>query len=262
MKRSRLAALVLLVAAAAIAQNATSPGPGDPISPGYVAGADAGFHNISASGAFAGTAGTFSGYVSGQDAGLHNVVQSGDHFVSGYSGIQDAGANHVVASGTVSAARLEFLGGGTPGFERGGNAIVQTSSGDNLAVLGTAGNSGSQSSWYVYASVNNPASGGDCSGRLSDFCINDDLAIASGGTTGATISGAGVAVFNTSVRVAFTTIGTCAAGVEGALRLDTASGIATGQATRLCMCRSAGASDYAWINVITGTVGNATTCNP
>lgn len=207
---------------------------------------------------------TVSGFTAGRDAGFHNVVQSGNHFVFGHSGIQDAGANHIVASGTVSVTRLEFNGGGTPGLERGGNAIVQTSSGDNLAVLGTSGNSGSQSSWYVYASVNNPASGGDCSDHLSDFCVNDDLSIASSGTTGATITGAGAATFLTSLHVDDTNIGTCNAGAEGVIRQDRLAGGTTGARTRLCLCTSDGAGSpaYAWQNIISGTVGTSSVCDP
>lgn len=62
------------------------------------------------------------------------------------------------------------------------------------------------------------------------------------------------------IRLDLITLGTCAAGVEGTLRGDTASGVSTGHATRLCWCASDGAGVYAWVNAITGTGGTATTC--
>lgn len=53
---------------------------------------------------------------------------------------------------------------------------------------------------------------------------------------------------------------TCAAGLEGMLSRDVLSGVATGKRTKLCLCTSAGASDYVWQNVVTGTLGTTTTC--
>jgi len=54
---------------------------------------------------------------------------------------------------------------------------------------------------------------------------------------------------------------TCAVGLEGNLLVDSASGANTGHATRLCMCRSNGSNTYAWINVVTQTVGTTTSCS-
>jgi hypothetical protein len=54
---------------------------------------------------------------------------------------------------------------------------------------------------------------------------------------------------------------TCASGFEGWIVRDSSAGAATGNPTRMCMCRSAGASDYTWVNMVTGTVGTNTTCS-
>lgn len=53
---------------------------------------------------------------------------------------------------------------------------------------------------------------------------------------------------------------TCASGIEGALQQDVAAGVATGKATKMCLCRSNGSSSYAWQNLATGTLGTTTTC--
>lgn len=58
------------------------------------------------------------------------------------------------------------------------------------------------------------------------------------------------------------TLDTCAVAFEGTVERDVLAGVATGARTRLCVCTSAGASDYAWQNVVTGTVGTSTTCSP
>jgi hypothetical protein len=194
--------------------------------------------------AMTGTSATFSGVLTGDDIAAVDDLTVGDDLT-------------VTDDGTF--ATVTFSGGGTPCFTRGGNAIVQTCSGDGFAASGTIQ---AQGAFTVADSISNVGAGAACSGRTSDVCVNDDLAGASSGTTGWTISGTGVAVFNTSARLAFTTIGTCAAGVEGAMRLDVLSGVSTGAATRLCMCRSDGAATYTWINVVTGTNGTATTCAP
>lgn len=142
---------------------------------------------------------TVSGYTAGRDAGFHNFSLTGELSVAGYTGIQDAGANNVVASGTVSAARVEFLGGGTPGLERGGNTTVQTSSGDGFASLSAFQ---AQSTADVWDSLRNSANGAACSSNTGAVCINDTggVAVADGaGTTVAVITAAGVISGDTGV---------------------------------------------------------------
>lgn len=187
------------------------------------------------------------------------LTVSGDASVGGNLATSGSvsGASGDFGQGDVVAATVSFSGGGAPCLTRGGNTTVQTCSGDGFASLGTLQG---QASADIWGGIKNTANGANCTGATDDVCFEEDVAGSTGGTTGWTISGAGVAVFNTSARIAFTTLGTCAAGVEGALRLDATSGVATGKATQLCMCRSDGASTYTWINVITGTNGTATTC--
>lgn len=60
----------------------------------------------------------------------------------------------------------------------------------------------------------------------------------------------------------FTTLQTCAAGIEGLISLDAASGISTAARTRMCLCTSNGSAVYAWQNIVSGTVGTTTTCSP
>jgi hypothetical protein len=55
-------------------------------------------------------------------------------------------------------------------------------------------------------------------------------------------------------------LATCAVGIEGKLSRDSTSGVATGKRTKYCLCTSDGSSNYAWQNIATGAVGNATTC--
>lgn len=60
-------------------------------------------------------------------------------------------------------------------------------------------------------------------------------------------------------------LSTCDAAAEGELRrLAGTGGTNTGARTRLCLCASDGGASpaYAWQNVVTGTIGNATTCSP
>ena len=58
-----------------------------------------------------------------------------------------------------------------------------------------------------------------------------------------------------------TSLPTCSSTNEGFQYWDSTSGIATGHRTRLCLCTSNGSSSYAWQNIVSATVGNATTCN-
>jgi hypothetical protein len=55
---------------------------------------------------------------------------------------------------------------------------------------------------------------------------------------------------------------TCVAGLEFSLATDVASGASTGARSRICLCTSDGAAAYAWQNIVTANVGNATTCPP
>lgn len=61
------------------------------------------------------------------------------------------------------------------------------------------------------------------------------------------------------------TIGTCSSANEGRVyRLTGTGGTNTGSQTRFCACVSDGAASptYSWRNLISGTAGNSTTCNP
>lgn len=69
---------------------------------------------------------------------------------------------------------------------------------------------------------------------------------------------------NGSIWIASATLDTCAAGIEGKMSRDTASGGTTGNRTTMCLCTSngAGTPSYAWQNMVTGTVGSTTGCPP
>lgn len=56
---------------------------------------------------------------------------------------------------------------------------------------------------------------------------------------------------------------TCNSGAEGEMEQDTTAGGTSGHRTRICVCTSngAGTPTYAWQNVVSGTVGNTTTCS-
>ena len=70
----------------------------------------------------------------------------------------------------------------------------------------------------------------------------------------------------TQIRIGLgVALGTCASSNEGTiLRLTGTGGTNSGSATRLCACISDGAASptYSWRNLISGTAGNSTTCNP
>lgn len=75
----------------------------------------------------------------------------------------------------------------------------------------------------------------------------------------------GTFVAASNITVNGTSIGTCASGVEGAVRRQTGTGgTNSGSQTRFCACVSDGAASptFSWRNLISGTAGNATTCNP
>lgn len=56
-------------------------------------------------------------------------------------------------------------------------------------------------------------------------------------------------------------LGTCNASLEKDTRaLFGTGGGSSGTPTRLCFCQSDGAGTYAWRNIITGNIGDATTC--
>lgn len=60
------------------------------------------------------------------------------------------------------------------------------------------------------------------------------------------------------------TLGTCNATNEFGTKADNLSGGSTGARSRVCLCTSDGAGTpaYAWVNIVSGTVGTATTCDP
>lgn len=56
----------------------------------------------------------------------------------------------------------------------------------------------------------------------------------------------------------------CSSALEGEVIIGGSTGGTSGARTRLCLCTSDGAGTpaYAWVNVVSGTVGNASTCSP
>jgi hypothetical protein len=95
--------------------------------------------------------------------------------------------------------------------------------------------------------------------------------IASGNSTAGTALYAGIGSNATTVRVGALRIAvgialpTCVAGEEGSLlRLTGTGGTGSLSQTRFCACVSDGAASpvYSWRNLISGTAGNSTTCNP
>lgn len=66
-----------------------------------------------------------------------------------------------------------------------------------------------------------------------------------------------------AIQPTMITVPTCAAGLEGAVVVDSASGVSTGHRTRICICVSDGAGTpaRAWQNIASGTVGTTTACN-
>lgn len=86
----------------------------------------------------------------------------------------------------------------------------------------------------------------------------DDLIVCAANQAGTCVWGASN---SGALKTGSQTLPTCASGFEGLTVRDGSAGGATGNPTRLCMCRSAGASDYTWVNTVTGTVGTNTTCS-
>lgn len=66
------------------------------------------------------------------------------------------------------------------------------------------------------------------------------------------------------LKTSGTLIGTCNSLSERQLKSDSLAGGTSGARTRLCMCTSDGAGTpaYAWVNIVSGTVGTSTACNP
>lgn len=85
-------------------------------------------------------------------------------------------------------------------------------------------------------------------------------------TAGAVVYGNNAFVADTGFRMsAGTSLVTCNSGTEGTVyRLTGTGGTNSGSQTRFCACVSDGAASptYSWRNLISGTAGNATTCNP
>jgi len=76
---------------------------------------------------------------------------------------------------------------------------------------------------------------------------------------------AAAAVFLNNIPWGALAMPTCVAGGEGQMLRQTATGgTGTGLQTRWCACVSDGGAVpvYSWRNVISGTAGNSTTCNP
>ncbi len=66
------------------------------------------------------------------------------------------------------------------------------------------------------------------------------------------------------LRLSPTALPTCAIGTIDTFRNDNTSGGLSGHKTRICLCTIDGSdagSTFAWQNVISGTVGNTTTCS-
>jgi hypothetical protein len=86
-------------------------------------------------------------------------------------------------------------------------------------------------------------------------------------TTGGTplyLSGTGAVNMTTGININLTAIGTCDSTKEGDVRRMTGTGgTGTTLRTRMCICTSDGAASpaYAWMNLVSGTVGNSTTCS-
>lgn len=82
------------------------------------------------------------------------------------------------------------------------------------------------------------------------------LRIANSGTEKFTV------YYDGSFVSAAATLQTCAAATEGLIARDAAAGGSSGSRTRICICTSDGAATpaYAWQNVGSGSLGNATTC--
>lgn len=70
----------------------------------------------------------------------------------------------------------------------------------------------------------------------------------------------------TQIRIGLgVALATCVSSLEGAIyRMTGTGGTNTLSQTRLCACVSDGAASptYSWRNLISGTAGNSTTCNP
>jgi hypothetical protein len=73
-------------------------------------------------------------------------------------------------------------------------------------------------------------------------------------TSSALINGYG------TLKLSTTALPTCNSSTQWQTRAVSGTGTATGIAGQLCYCRSGGASDYAWVNLFTGTVGSASAC--
>ncbi len=105
---------------------------------------------------------------------------------------------------------------------------------------------------------------GQTNGGVDIHTLGSSLVVVAGSSTIATFNGTSG---NTDVTFGVKfggalSLGTCAAGVEGTVKMDSTSGVSTGAVTRWCGCASNGSATYTWNNLTTGTVGTATTCSP
>jgi hypothetical protein len=95
----------------------------------------------------------------------------------------------------------------------------------------------------------------------TDYLYSDGFGVVAPGT----FTGQGITNVNTFKFTTVNGLVTCASGTEGAIYLLSGTGrTGTGARSRLCFCTSDGAASpaYAWQNLISGTVGTASTCNP
>jgi hypothetical protein len=156
------------------------------------------------------------------------------------------------ASGRMGVASA--AAGSQPGFlfsdGNGGSLLMRLSGGTGNIVEFSSQNT-TITEWYF---GNCPAT--NCSMSLGPNAHGTSDIVIYKGTSGPAIQ------TNVGVRYARIALPTCNAGNEGMIVNDVAGGLSTGNATRLCACRSdgAGSPTYYWDNIITGTDGNTTTC--
>ncbi len=163
--------------------------------------------------------------------------------------IQDATPTTMVS---IAAGGFMSVAGAYNCISTAASCVYQSSasnSGNNLTLRSAANSSGETAVWAGSTS--------NTTGQI-DFAVGHN----NQSTTVFTVSGLGDTTTTRGFQPIRSTLATCAAAFEGQLQNDVLSGLATGARTRLCLCTSAGASDFAWQNVVTGTVGTTTTCAP
>lgn len=103
----------------------------------------------------------------------------------------------------------------------------------------------------------------DLGAGTNDYWTSDGTNLS---TPGVIVFGNAGFIADTGLRIsAGRSLVTCNSATEGTIyRLTGTGGTNTLSQTRLCVCVSDGAASpvYQWRNVLTGTAGNSTTCNP